>query len=454
MSNRDPNLFGLSSGAKQQLLQRMGEGRRRRRDRETPDPSDQSPLPQSKQATPKSLNCRFEELPGYRELALQRAAAEHFGIANPYFRMYEGVGRNTISTDGRECINFASYNYLDLCGQEAISKAAKQAIDQYGTSVSASRAVSGERPVQRELERALARMHGVEDCVVFVSGHGTNVSSIGQLVEPGDLILHDALIHNSIIVGAKLSGAKRMSFPHNNWSALDTLLEKHRNTHERAIVVIEGLYSMDGDFPDLPRFIDVKRRHQAFLMIDEAHSIGVLGKHGFGIGEHFGVGGGDVDIWMGTLSKTLASCGGYIAGDHSLIDYLKFSASGFFYSVGMSPALAAAALAALGLMREEPDRVARLLANSTRFLRRAKEAGLNTGTGAGYAVVPVWIGSSIKTVKLANALFDLGVTSQPIIHPAVEEGAGRLRFFVSSAHTDSQIDRAVQTIAEELVKLG
>jgi 8-amino-7-oxononanoate synthase len=226
--------------------------------------------------------------------------------------------------------------------------------------------VSGERGVHRDLERALARAYGVDDAIAFVSGHATNVTVIGHLFGPRDLILHDALVHNSVLQGVKLSGAHRLPFPHRDTTALDAILADQRRQFERVLIVVEGIYSMDGDYPDLPRLIEIKRRHRAFLMVDEAHSFGVMGARGLGIREHFGVDGADVDIWMGTLSKTLASCGGFIAGEMALIEHLKFLAPGFLYSVGMPPPTAAAALAALECMLAEPHRVAALQARGAR----------------------------------------------------------------------------------------
>lgn len=353
----------------------------------------------------------------------------------------------------REYVNYSSYNYLALSGEPAVNTAAKQAIDRYGTSVSASRPVSGERPIHRELEHALAAAHGVEDCVVFVSGHATNVSTIGYLFGSKDLIVHDALIHNSALQGIRLSGAKRMSFAHNDWRALDALLTEQRARFERVLVVIEGIYSMDGDFPDLPRFVELREKHRVFLMVDEAHSFGVMGRSGMGIAEHYGVAGTDVDIWMGTLSKSLASCGGYIAGESALVEHLKFAAPGFLYSVGIAPSVAAAALAALHLLRDEPERVARLQARGRLFLDLAKQAGINTGRSAGLSVVPAITGSSIKAARLADALYHRGINVQPILYPAVEEQAARLRFFMSCSHTEEDIRDTVEVLAAEWANL-
>lgn len=392
--------------------------------------------------------CRFDTLPAYQQVSIIRKASEHMGIASPFFRVHEGVAGATTQIDGQSYINFANYNYLGLAGDSVVSASAKAAIDQYGTSASASRMVAGERPVQRQLERALASIYEVDDCVAFVSGHATNVTVIGCLFGPGDLIVHDSLAHNSIVQGAQLSGAKRLNFPHNDWAALDALLARVRREYRRVLIAVEGIYSMDGDFPELERFIDIKRRHSAFLMIDEAHSFGVLGATGKGIREHFGLAGRDVDIWMGTFSKTMAGCGGYIAGEQALIDILRHLAPGFLYSVGLSPVLAAASLTALQRMLEEPQRVTTLRERGRQFLDAARQAGLNTGLSAGYSVVPVIIGSSLKAAQWANALFEKGINTQPIFYPAVEEKAARLRFFICCTHTPEQIAYTVESVAQ------
>ncbi len=302
--------------------------------------------------------------------------------------------------------------------------------------------------MQRELEQALAGFYETDDCVVFVSGHATNVTVIGSLFGAGDLIVHDSLAHNSIVQGAQLSGAKRLSFPHNDWRALDALLARVRHEYRNVLIAIEGLYSMDGDLPELPRFVEIRNRHGAFLLVDEAHSLGVLGATGRGIREHAGVAPEDVDLWMGTLSKTLAGCGGgFIAGCQPLVDMLRHLAPGFLYSVGLAPALAAASLAALEVLQREPGRVAQLRERGKQFLDEARAAGLDTGTSEGYAVVPVITGSSLKAARWANALFDEGINVQPIFYPAVEEKAARLRFFICSTHEPEQITRTVAALA-------
>jgi len=211
--------------------------------------------------------------------------------------------------------------------------------------------------------------------------------------------LYDALIHNSVLQGSKLSGARQIPFPHNDWHTLDRILGEMRRRYQRVLLVLEGVYSTEGDIPDLPRFIEIKQRHKALLMVDESHSIGVLGQYGRGIGEYFGVETSQVDLWMGTLSKALASCGGYIAGNNALIEYLKYTAPGFVFSVGITPANASAALTAIQLLKAEPERITRLQARASHFLELARESGLNTGASQHSPVIPVIVGVSHSEVS-------------------------------------------------------
>lgn len=391
---------------------------------------------------------RFERHPAYERLLVSHSAAERFGVQSPFFRVHEAVAGATTTIGARQYLNFSSYNYLGLNGHPRVNQAAQRAVERYGTSPSASRLVAGERPVQRQLEQALATFLGVDDCIAFVSGHATNVSTIATLLGPRDLVLHDALIHNSVLEGVKLSGAHRRSFPHNDWQWVDALLGQLRGQFERVLIVVEGLYSMDGDGPDLRHFVTLKQRYKAFLMVDDAHALGVLGATGRGSAEHWGINPRDVDIWMGTLSKTLASCGGYIAGSTPLVELLKFNAPGFVYSVGLSPALAAAALEALHILQEEPQRVARLQAVGPEFLQLARARGIDTGLSEGHAITPAIVGSSLKAARLSNALFERGINAQPIIYPAVEEKAARIRFFLCAMHEPQQLLATADALAE------
>ena len=415
--------FGLSATARAALLHRLS---RRRGEEEAPGPAE-------------SPGRDLTTLPGLRDIEMVREAGEALGLENPFFSQHEGVAGARTVIGGRAYVNFASYNYLGLNGDPRIAAAAKAAIDRHGVSASASRLASGERPVHGALEAALAANYQAEACLTFVSGHAANVTVIGQLMGPRDLVLHDQLIHNSVAEGARLSGARRIAFPHNDWRAAERELAAHRRRHGRALLVLEGHYSMDGDAPDLAPFAEMARRHDALLMVDEAHALGVLGATGRGSFEHFGVAPGAVDIWMGTLSKTLSACGGYIAGRRPLVDLLRHSAPGFVYSVGLAPPLAAAALESLAVMQAEPWRVARLQANAALFLSLAREAGFDTGGSAGLGIVPVILGSSVAAARMAAALFEAGVNVQPILFPVVPERAARLRFFLSAEHDAAEI---------------
>lgn len=395
----------------------------------------------------------FVSLPGYRMMKTLGVAGELLGLGDPFHRLHEGRSGTHAEIAGQTRLNFASYDYLGLNGHPEITEAFAAAAAQFGTSVSASRLTAGERPAHRELERELADLYDADDALVFVSGHATNISAIAALVGPKDLVVHDAFAHNSIVVGAELSRAHRRLFPHNDLDALEHLLETTRHKYERCLIVTEGLFSMDGDGPDLARLVEIKDRWGAWLMIDEAHSVGVLGRTGRGIAEHVGVDPRRVDIWMGTLSKTLVGCGGYIAGSSALVEFLKFQAPGMVYSVGLPVPMAVASLTALRIMRREPERVGRLQAIGRRFRDRAVDAGLDVGLSWGYAVTPIVVGDSVRTVVLADRLFERGVNAFPIIPPGVPEKAARLRFFLSAAHDPSDIDRTVDMVAEELTRL-
>jgi 8-amino-7-oxononanoate synthase len=448
MSHDKRGYGGVSGAAKDALIAGLREASRNRKAR--PDAPVAVP-PQPRSHVAEAFD--FSTLDDYKQLRMQRAAADMMGIENPFFRPHEGLAAGHTRIDQRDYLNFASYNYLGFNGHPRVTAAAKAAIDRYGTSVSASRLVAGERPVHVELEQALAAAHGTEAAIAMVSGHATNVTTIGTLMGAKDLVLIDSLIHNSVAEGARLSGAARMTFPHNDWQAVSDLLARVRHQYRRVLIVIEGLYSMDGDHPDLARFVAVKAEHDAWLMVDEAHSLGVLGATGRGIAELSGVDPRSVELWMGTLSKTLSGCGGYIAGSSALIDYLKVKAPGFVYSVGLAPPLAAAAIASFELMRDEPERVARLRANGLRFLQKAKAAGLDTGLSMGYAVVPVIVGDSAQAAMLADRVFRRGLNALPIIYPAVPEKSARLRFFITSEHTAKDIDRAVAITTESLAEV-
>lgn len=410
-----------------------------------------APVPSDPAGAPHAFD--FATLPETAELRLQRAAGDVLGCGNPFFRAIGDAGVRAV-VDGRPALNFASYDYLGLGTDPRVREAAAEAAWRWGVSAGASRLVGGERPWHATLEAALARFLGAEAAVAMVSGHATNVTTIATLLGPGDLILTDALVHNSVVEGARLSGAARLTYPHDETDWIDATLRRRRHEFRRVLIVTEGLYSMDGDAPGLAALVTIKNRHDAWLMVDEAHSLGVLGPTGRGITEAQGVDPAAVEIRMGTLSKTLASCGGFVAGSTALIELLKYRAAGFVFSVGLPAPSAAAAETALSVLAAEPERVARLAANGRRFLDRAHAAGLDTGHGQGHAIAPVIVGDSARAVAASRALLDAGVHALPILFPAVPERLARLRFFLSAMHEDAMIDVAVAATARALAGEG
>lgn len=390
---------------------------------------------------------RFQE---YRELRLRLRLSQVATIGNPYFKLTHGVSGDVVTIDDRDYINFATYDYLGLSGHPRLVEAAHRASAAYGTSVSASRTTSGEKPIHRALEQQIARLLEVDDAVCFVGGYTTNVSFLGKFLGAEDLILHDAFAHDSVLQGARLSGAARVPFRHNDVAAAEAFLSERRSRYRRVLVVVEGIYSTDGDIPPMRELVALKQRYGAMLMVDEAHSIGVLGRRGGGVREHADLAGSDVDIWMGTLSKAFASCGGYIAGSRALVDLVKYTSPGFLYSVGMTPANAAVALEAIRVMREEPTRVRDLAHNAAYFREECQRLGLDTGLSMGSPIVPVRVGDTTQCLRLAQTLFRRGVHVTPMVHPAVPNDEARLRFFVSALHSEDQLRATAATTAAEL----
>lgn len=392
----------------------------------------------------------FSALSQHRSIKQHEMLGTMLGIRNPFFRSAEGPeGRMTL-IDGKPCLNFAWCDYLSLSQHPELTAAAKAAIDRYGTCVSASRMVAGDTPLHRQLEQELAGFIGVDAALVFVSGHAANVSTIGTLMGKGDLIVHDEFVHNSAVVGMRLSGAEARSFRHNNLDALEAILREERMNYSNVLVVIEGLYSTEGDIPDLARVVEIKERYGAWLMVDDAHGCGVLGPTGRGIAEHCGVDARKVDIWMGTLSKAYAACGGYIAGNRELIEILRYAAPGFVFSVGLPPAQTAAALAALRVLKREPDRVERLHKNGALFLEEARARGLDTGRSIGIGMLPIMVGATTRAAKMVTRMYERGINTSLIIYPGVPMNAGRLRFFLRADSTAEEIRTAVQVAKEEL----
>ena len=395
----------------------------------------------------------FERMPEYVRLMQIIEGARSDGEPIPYFAVHDGVSTNLTIVDNQELINFSGNNYLGMSGDPIVANAAKEAIDEHGTSMNASRLVSGTRSVHTELEKELAELAGMEAAITFNSGFLTNATAIGNLMEHGDLILHDELSHNSIIVGCQLSGATRRPFPHNDWQALDDILTEIRADYRKVLVIIEGVYSMDGDYPDFPRFIEVKNRHKAWLFTDEAHAFGVMGMTGRGMCELYDIDATGIEIRMGTLSKAFGASGGFIAARKPIVEFFKYTAPGVVFSGALTPPSAAAALAAIRLMKAEPGRVATLKARGNLLRTLIKQRGFDTGTSKDTPIVPVFIGHSINVIKAARLLHERGISVQPIFYPAVSEETARIRFFVTTQHTTEQLTKTARILAEVLAEV-
>ena len=369
---------------------------------------------------------------------------------NPYFFTQERCNPTMSRVAGYpDCVNFTSYDYLGLSTSREVIDATQKAVETYGASVSASRLAGGQISLHTELEEAIASFLGVEACIAMLGGHTCNVNAIKCLMSRRDLVLYDELAHNSIIEGAAYSGAARLAFRHNDWRDLERLLEDRRTEFEKVMVCIEGVYSMDGDIPDLPQFIRVKQRFNCILYVDEAHSIGVLGRTGRGIGEFFGVDMTLVDLWMGSLGKAFASAGGYIAGSAVAIEILRYRTPGFVYSIGMPPPSAAAALAAIRQAQKEPWRIERLRERTELFKQLCAELGLDIYDcrASASAVIPVKCGSTERCIEVMKRLRSRGVLVSAGMYPAVANGNARLRFFISANHEESMIQQTVETVA-------
>lgn len=324
---------------------------------------------------------RFEETPEYQAFQ-QRKASLLSGASNPYFVVHDSALTDRSLMDGHWVLNFGSYNYAGMSGRKEVQEAAIDAIRRYGTSASGSRLLAGEKTLTQQLEKAIAAWKHTEDALVLVGGHSTNVTFVGNFCHDGDLILYDALIHNSVAEGCRLAHATARPFPHNDFRTLETLLQKRRDKFSKVLICVEGVYSMDGDIAPIPEFVRLKEKYGCFLMVDEAHSTCVIGETGGGVDEYFSLAPDAIDIKMGTLSKGLGTCGGYLAGSANLIEYLRYSLPGFVFSVGISPALAAATLKAVELIQTDHTVMADLHRNIACFADEAASAVWTSGLRA------------------------------------------------------------------------
>jgi 8-amino-7-oxononanoate synthase len=385
--------------------------------------------------------------------AMNKRVAD-FQTADLYFYnqpVSELRGGARVLVNGREMGMFASYSYLGLVGHPRINAAAKAAVDRYGTGTHGVRTLAGTLTLHNELEETIAEFKHTEASLTFTSGYATNLSVIATLLGRGDYVISDKLNHASIVDGCLMSGAKFLRFRHNDMEALEARLQQVPDGAAK-LVVADAVFSMDGDVIDFPKMVALCRQYHAWLMIDEAHSVGVLGQTGRGIEEHFNL-PDSIDIKMGTLSKTIPSVGGYIAGRKDLINYLRHSTRAYIFSAALPPAQAAAAKAAFEVILDEPWRVDKLRANSMQFISGLKQAGfdtLNTET----AIVPVVCGEDEVAYQMTQYGQHRDVFVLPVVSPAVPPGLARLRATVTAAHEPHEIDHAMSIITEAGKQIG
>ncbi|MDQ2939774.1 MAG: aminotransferase class I/II-fold pyridoxal phosphate-dependent enzyme [Actinomycetota bacterium] len=395
----------------------------------------------------------FEKARSHDRLEQLEAAKENDLL--PYFRLLESAAGPVVEMEGRETIMLGSNNYLGLTGDPRVKQAARDALETYGTGLTGSRLLNGTTPLHLELESELADWMGTEDAIVSTTGYQANLGCIGTILEPGDTVICDSGDHASILDGCRLSGARLRPFRHNRMDKLETMLERSGDDGGGVLVVVDGVFSMEGDVCDLPAIVELCKHYGARLMVDEAHGVGVLGARGAGACELFGL-EEEVDLRMGTFSKSLASCGGFIAGPADVVEYLRIASRSFIFSASGVPAAVGAALEALRVIRSDgPPLFEKLLANAEYLRESLRHLGLKVvepgtlpdGRVATTPVVPVMVGDDWQAVLLWKALFDAGVYTNVAIHPAVPPGGALLRTSLMATHEPEHLDGALGTIA-------
>ncbi|MGD9544694.1 MAG: aminotransferase class I/II-fold pyridoxal phosphate-dependent enzyme [Methylocystis sp.] len=369
-------------------------------------------------------------------------------FSDPFFAQIDKL-KAEFEAQGKHFVSFANYDYLGLANHPRIREEAKREVDGLGVGALASRLVGGERTTHKPFEAEIAEFLGMESALTLVSGYLSNVTTIAWLMSgKRDAIFIDELAHNSIVAGADGAPAHVVKFRHNDFDHLEHLLARHREEYRNVLIVVEGVYSMDGDVADLPRLLAIKEKYKIWLLVDEAHSLGVLGATGRGLAEHQGVDPDRIDLIIGTMSKTLASCGGYVCAKKQVIEWLRYTLPGFVYSVGLSPVILAAARAALRLMQEETWRIAKLASNAELFRTVAHEAGFSTGPAIGRGVVPILFSSDIETMWASQHLLENGYYVPPVVRIGVPKDGPRLRFFFSANHSEAEIRGVIQTLRD------
>jgi len=403
----------------------------------------------------------FEKARTHERLEILRAAREHDVV--PYFRVVEGEPGPVVTMEGRERITLGSNNYLGLTGDPRVKAAAREALETYGTGMTGSRFMNGTLPLHLELESELADWMGTDDAIVYTAGYLANVGCIGTLLDPGDTVICDSGDHASILDAVSMSRARIRPFRHGRLDKLEAMLERSASDGGGVLVVVDGVFSMEGDVADLPAIADLCGRHGARLMVDEAHAVGVLGARGTGTCEAFGV-EDRVDLRMGTFSKSLASCGGYIAGPGDVVEFLRVQSRAFMFTAAAVPAAVGAALGALRVIRspEGPELLDRVLDNARYLHRGLREIGLQVveptrmpnGSELVTPIVPVVIGDDWKAAMFWKALFDAGVYTNVALYPAVPRGGALLRTSVMATHERDHLDRALEAFERVSAQLA
>src|ERR687897_1886927 len=414
-------------------------------------------MSESARTLPRAAPDVFEKARSHDRLEQLEAAKEHDLL--PYFRLLTSQAGPVVEMEGRETIMLGSNNYLGLTGESRVKAAAAQALERYGTALTGSRLLNGTIPLHTALEREIAEWMGTEDAIVFTTGYQANLGTIGTILEPGDTVIWDSGDPAWILDGCRLSGARLRPFRHNKMEKLERMLERGAADGGGVLVVVDGVFSMEGDVAPLPEIVELCERHGARLMVDEAHAVGVLGERGTGSCELFGL-EDRVDLRMGTFSKSLASCGGFVVGPADVIEYLRIAARAFVFTAAAVPAAVGAALEAVRICRHEGGSLyAKLLENAAYLhaglsdlgLRVVEPTTLPDGTEAITPVVPVVVGEDWRAVLLWKALFDAGVYTNVALHPAVPPGGALLRTSLMATHDREHLDRALEIIAATIV---
>lgn len=369
----------------------------------------------------------------------------------PYFRAIESEQSTVVTMKGRQVLMFGSNSYLGLANHPRIKEAAKKAIDKYGTSCSGSRFLNGTLDIHLELEEKLAKLVGKESAICYSTGFQVNLGVVSALCNRGDYLLLDCLDHASIIEGSRLSFSKILKFDHNDMDSLEAKL-KLCEPDRIKLIVVDGIFSMEGDIANLPVIVQLAEKYDASIMVDDAHSLGVIGEGGRGTASHFNL-TSKVDLIMGTFSKSFASLGGFIAGDESVINFLRHNSRSLIFSASMTPASVASVSTAIDIMLEEPERMKHLW-DLTHYAHEAfKSHGIYIGRSE-TPIIPLYVRDDIKALQLTKMLLDEGIFINPVITPAVPKEDSMIRFSLMATHTFEQLDIAIDKIVGSFKKLG